>query len=319
MMHRIASAAVALVALLPAAAAAQVVSMATGPQGSWAFSAAAALAKVASEGSLQMRVQPFGGSSTFIPLVNSGEQDLGIANEAESDQALKGEDIFEGKPNADLRAFAVIAPLRSFLFARADSPYRMTKDVKGLRVPSEYGGQRIIQTVINAQLANGGLTMADMQAVPVPNVSRGADEYAAGRVDIFSFAIGAGKVQEVNAKTPVRVLSVDPAPAAVAAMRKLVPVAYPLRVEPGPGRVGVVEPAYALAYDYLALANARVPDAVVYGITKSLHGNEKALLAAFSGLEGFAPQRMAKKLATMQYHPGAIKFYAEIGAWPPKD
>jgi TRAP transporter TAXI family solute receptor len=319
MMHRHVIAAIALAALAPASASAQVLSLATGPQGSWAFSAAAAIAKVASEGNLQMRVQPFGGSSTFIPLLNTGEQDLGIANEAESDQALKGEDIFDKKPNPNLRVIGVIAPLRSFLFARADSPYRMTKDVKGLRIPSEYGGQRIIQTVINAQLANGGLTMADMQALPVPNVSRGAEEYAAGRVDIFSFAIGAGKVQEVNAKYPVRVLSVDPSAPAVAAMRKVVPVAYPLRVEPGPGRIGVIEPAYALAYDYLALANAKVADSTVYSMAKSLHGNEKALLAAFSGLEGFAPKRMAKKLDALQYHPGAIKYYTEAGEWPPKD
>jgi TRAP-type uncharacterized transport system substrate-binding protein len=102
-------------------------------------------------------------------------------------------------------------------------------------------------------------------------------------------------------------------------MRKVIPVAYPLRVEPGPGRIGVVEPAYALAYDYLALANAKVADAAVYSITKSLHGNEKGLLAAFSGLEGFSPQRMAKKLEALHYHPGAIKYYTEIGAWPPKD
>ena len=32
----------------------------------------------------------------------------------------------------------------------------------------------------------------------------------------------------------------------------------------------------------------------------------------------FMPDRMAKDMGPVKFHPGAIKFYKEIGAWPPK-
>jgi hypothetical protein len=57
---------------------------------------------------------------------------------------------------------------------------------------------------------------------------------------------------------------------------------------------------------------------VVYKVVKALHGNKKGLLASFKGLGGFKPNRMTKKYAGLQYHPGAIKFYKEVGQWPPK-
>jgi TRAP-type uncharacterized transport system substrate-binding protein len=49
-----------------------------------------------------------------------------------------------------------------------------------------------------------------------------------------------------------------------------------------------------------------------------LHGNKDALAASFPALRDFDPKRMAKDTAPVQFHPGAIKFYQEVGQWPPK-
>jgi TRAP-type uncharacterized transport system substrate-binding protein len=32
----------------------------------------------------------------------------------------------------------------------------------------------------------------------------------------------------------------------------------------------------------------------------------------------FDPGRMVKPLGPIQWHPGAVRFYQEQGAWPPK-
>jgi TRAP transporter TAXI family solute receptor len=160
--------------------------------------------------------------------------------------------------------------------------------------------------------------MKDVQAVPVPNVAGGASEFEQGKADTFMFALGSGKVAEVNSKVPVRVLAVDHSKEAMARLKKHIPVAYAIEVKPRKGRAGLDEPTWVYAYDYLVLANDKVPDDVVYKLAKLLHDHPKELAANFGALSDFDPNRMAKDMGPVQFHPGAIKFYKEIGQWPPK-
>src|SRR3990170_3296525 len=74
-----------LAAALGAGASAQqmpkAVAIGTNTPGTLFYSLAAGLAKVASEGSpIQGTVQPYSGTSTFLPLVNTGELDFGVVN-----------------------------------------------------------------------------------------------------------------------------------------------------------------------------------------------------------------------------------------------
>ena len=167
-------------------------------------------------------------------------------------------------------------------------------------------------------LANGGLSYADIQQVPVPNVVGGASEFEQGKADMFLFALGSGKVAEVNSKVPVRVLPIDHSKEAMERLRKFIPVAYATELKPGKGRTGLDEPTWVYAYDYLVLANDKVADDVVYKLTKLLHDHKAELAANFGALNGFDPKRMSKDMGPVKFHPGAIKFYKEIGEWPPK-
>jgi TRAP-type uncharacterized transport system substrate-binding protein len=55
-------------------------------------------------------------------------------------------------------------------------------------------------------------------------------------------------------------------------------------------------------------------------VTKALHGGKQAFLSSFKPLGiNFSPDKMAKRLPAGEYHPGAIKFYKEVGLWPPKE
>ena len=299
-------------------ASAQLYSLGTGKQGFFTYSAGAAIAKVAADGGLNVRVKPFGGSSAYVPGINAGEQQFGLANELETHYAVTGTAIYKGKRQPNLRVVAVLTPLYSQFFVAKDSPIKTIADLKGKRVPSDYVSQRVLDILTRGTLANGGLSYADVQKVPVPNVVGGANQFEQGKADVFMFALGAGKVSEVNAKIPLRVLPIDHSKEAMARLHKFIPVAYATKISPAKGRAGLNEPTWVYAYDYLVLTNAKVSDDVVYKLTKLMHDHQKELAANFGGLRGFDPNRMAKDLGVVKYHPGAIKFYKEIGAWPPK-
>ena len=313
-----AAGAMAAALALATPASAQLYSLGTGKQGFFTYSAGAAIAKVAADAGLNLRVKPFGGSSAYVPGVAAGEQQFGLANELETHYAVTGTAIYKGKQQSNLRVVAVLTPLYSQFFVRKDSPIKTIADLKGKRVPTDYVSQRVLDILTRGTLANGGLTYADIQKVPVPNVVGGANQFEQDKADVFMFALGAGKVAEVDAKIPLRVLPVDPSKEAMARLRKLIPVAYVTKISPAKGRAGLNEPTWVYAYDYLVLTNAKVPDDVVYKLTKAMHEHKKELVANFGGLSGFDPDRMAKDMGVVKYHPGAIKYYKEIGAWPPK-
>ena len=148
--------------------------------------------------------------------------------------------LYKDKPQADLRVIAVFTPLYSEFFVKKDFPIKTIADLKGKRVPTDYVSQRVLDVLTRGTLANGNVTYAEIQKVPVPNVLGGADEFAQGKADTFMFALGSGKVSEVDAQVGgVRVLQIDPSPEAMARLRKIIPVAYATKVEPGKGHAGV--------------------------------------------------------------------------------
>ncbi len=302
-----------------APASAQLLGLGTGKQGFYTYSAGAAIAKVASDNGLNMRIQPFGGTSAYVPAVAAREIDFGLANELETTYAVTGQVMYKGKAQPDVRAVAVLTPLYSVIFVKKDSPFKSIADLKGKRLPSDFTSQRVLAELMKGALANAGLSYDDVSKVPVANVAAGADEFAEGKTDAFMFAVGAGKVAETDAKVGgVRVLPLDPSPEAMARLKKYVPPAYATMLQPAKGRVGVDTPTMVYAYDYLVLASSKTPDDAVYKLTKIMNQKKADLVAGFGALRGFDPARMAKDLGPVKFHPGAIKFYTEIKAWPPK-
>jgi TRAP transporter TAXI family solute receptor len=311
-MNRLVAACAALT--LAGAAHAQVLGIGTAPQGTIGYNMGSAIAKALLEdGKIQSRVQPYSGSSAVFPLVNTGEIDLTVGNTLEAGEAYNGEGPYHGRKQSDLRVVGVLFPLRVGLFVRKDSPIKTIADLKGKRVVYGFTAQVTINRVVDGLLANGGLTSKDIVQVLVPNVVRDADEFAAGNADAGFFAIGAGKVSEVDKTTGgIRFLPILDDPKAVEAMRKFVPYAYASKVQPAPQYAGVVGPTDLMAYDYLLIGSAHVKDDVVYRITKILHDNKAALVASFKPFAGFQPNEMYKSMPA-PYHPGALKFYREAG------
>ena len=67
------------------------VTLGANPPGSLFYSLGSGLAKVVSEAApFQMQVQPYSGSSTFLPLINSGELDFGVINAVDMALSYQG-------------------------------------------------------------------------------------------------------------------------------------------------------------------------------------------------------------------------------------
>jgi TRAP transporter TAXI family solute receptor len=300
---------------------AQIYAIGSNPQGSLMFSGSAAIAKVASEKlKMQIRVQPMAGSSTYFPLINSGELDFGLANVDDTVTGYNGTGAYEGKPNKNVRVMGVIFPLTLSMIVVNDGPIKSVKDLKGMRVPANYIGQITGRVMQDALLASAGLTMADVKPVPALNLFQGIDALGEGKVDVATTGPAVGQVQQANialsSRGGVRFLNIDSSPQALAAMRKYAPVRT-IVVEPAPHNVGVIAPTTFMAYSVYLTTNDKLPNDVAYKMVKMLHESYADLTKVTPVLNRFEPERMTEEVS-VPWHPGAVKFFSEIGQWPPK-
>lgn len=297
------------------------VTLGTNPAGTVFYALAGGLAKVATEGTpIQVNIQPYTGTSTFLPLLNTGELDFAIVNAVDmgmaylGPQKLKvgGKNEFQHSPN--IRLVMRGAPLIVGLLVKKDSPLKSVHDVKGKRVTGEYPAHQAVWFNMYGALASGGLTWNDVKVVPVPAVNDGIDALVQGRAEITVGALNMAKIREADASVGVRHLSHDCSPEGDKRLRQAVP-GYYARVMKAGTAAAVVDDTCTTAYDIYFATHKSASDQVVTAILKAIWDNEEKLKPIHPGFKEWTRDRAASTDVTIPYHPGAIKFYQEKGAW----
>jgi TRAP transporter TAXI family solute receptor len=315
---------VLLVAALAVPAAAQLprsVTLATNPPGTVYYTFGSGLAKVISGGPFQVSIQPYAGSSTFLPLLNTGEVELGIVNAVDMGLSYRGPKFQIGGRNPfphapNVRLVMRGAPLLVGLLVRKDSPIKTVHDVKGKRMTGEYPAHLAVWYNMFGHLASAGLTWNDVKVIPVPAVNEGVDALVQGRADVTEHAVNAAKIKEADASIGVRHISIDCSPAGEKRLKTAVPGYYGRIVKPGEA-TAVVEDTCFIAYDTYLSAGKTVPDAVVEATLKAIWENTDKLAPIHPLFKEWTRERAVDHEVTIPYHPGAVRFYKERGVWTP--
>ena len=270
---------------------------------------AAAISEV---GELQIRPQELANTADYIPLVNAGEIEFGIANVVQLTDAVNGTGMSEGRPNANLKMVATLMPFRSAYIVRKDSDIESVEDLKGRRVPV-FADKALGDYVTKGYFANANMSLDQVDGVAVPNFPRMWASFAEGSADVAIVVVGAANSREYDASFGIRYLSFENTPEALARTRKFLPQMY-LQEMPAGSVPGIDKPTNVNVFDYTLFAGKDVSDDMVYKSVKALWEKEADLLAAGPFWNGFMKEKMSTPLG-LTYHPGAIKFYKEMGVW----
>jgi TRAP transporter TAXI family solute receptor len=295
----------------------QTYSIGTNKQGSLAFGVGTAVSKLMNvKAGLLFRVKPGGGSSSIVPQMNNGKVDFGVNNAAESRFAHFGKGTFKGRPHANFRIVTMVYPLRITLAVPKDSSIKRISDAKGMRMGYKYTAQTILQFIADALLASDGLKQGDMKNTPYSRYVPTGNDMARGKLDIAIVAPGSGASKKQHAMLKshggLRFLSINSTSAGVKGMNSVYPEAFPMTIKPSPATPGMIGPTTVMAYPYFLTAGAHVTADVIYKVVKTMHANKDFLVKANSRFNLFEPKRMRAK-SPVAYHPGALKFYKEIG------
>lgn len=305
-------AAVGLVNAAPTSA--QTVGIATSNPGSIFHNIGTAVANAANKGGVSATIQPATSPNQYIPFVNSGGIEFGVANLQEVNYAITGEGWWNGVKNPNLRLVGMIMPLREAIFVRADSDIKSVADLRGKPMTDGYTAQNTILPQLDAIYATADMTRADVKPVNVPSVVAGADAFISGDAVGFIFAHGAGKVREADAAVGgLRALPVaDASEKGLAKARKHWPTAFFTKIKAG-ATPGVTEDAVYLAYPQVIFTHAGVPNDKVYALAKAMYQGKDAMAQTFKPFAAFEPEEMKGDPGVSQFHPGALKFFEEVG------
>ena len=89
--------------------------------------------------------------------------------------------------------------------------------------------------------------------------------------------------------------------------------AYLKEVKPAKPLTGVLEPVNVLHFDYLLWTHKDASNETVYKVVKTMYENEKDLRSSSPLWRSHSSKRMSKDQG-FEIHPGAMKFYKEVGA-----
>lgn len=302
------------------------VGMGTYAVGSTGYIVGTGLAKVVSEFSpIKVISQPTAGPNAFVPLMESGDLQLGLQTGNDVGWAYTGGTGYD-KPYKSIRVLVRGHDIPTVpLVVRADSGIKSTKELRGKRVAGEYGGAKSILAVVTAGLEAGGLTWDDVNIIPVPDPTTANRSLQEGRLDAcFGGNPGGAQYLEIDAAVPLHALNFgdlppeqanNPPEELVATLKKHQPAAsvYLQKKE------GYLKgDTTIIIYPYWFTATADLSEDAAYVITKVIYENDKELHPIHQLLSLWKQETMFDPYPNAPYHEGAIRFWKELGVWTPE-
>lgn len=301
---------------LGTAAEAQVVSMATGAQGSLAYNSGQAVARIANDNGITVRTQPLVG---YMPLLQVGEVDFGFSNGVEAEFAYEGNGNFD-RAHPDVRLVGTMFNLTTGIMAPCDLGLETVADLKDrpdLRIASEYTSSTIIPFYIMGALASGGLSYDDFTNVPVSSFVDGINALGDGLVDISLVSLNAGAGQQAAVQLKDRgglcYISLDNSAGGVSAFKEFLSAGSIVEMPQNENVNGLANSgANLMSIPWVLLTNAGVSDDLIYDMVKAIAENKDALGEAFGAFKRADFSKMAPVNKT-PYHEGALRYYEEAG------
>jgi TRAP transporter TAXI family solute receptor len=296
------------------------ITVGTNPAGSIYYALGGGLAKVFTEKmGVQAIVQPYAGSSVYLPLINNGEVTAGLSSTLDSGAAYRGED---GRaPMKNLRSLVRFFSLPYTFIVRADSGLKTIADLKGKKVVMEFKALRGLQPMNEAILLAGGLKLSDITPITVAGLKQGLDAVADKTADATAVAAGIAMVKEAHASIPggVRYLDITGPNATDEFIAKTLAGTAIMQLTPNPRMPEVTEPIKIGTYHVYLITGAKLSDADAEKMTTVVIDNWATLQKDYPVLRAAKQEDLSLAANVVPFHPGAIKAFKAKKMWSEKN
>jgi len=252
------------------------------------------------------------GSQHNIRQLDDGTLQLAMSNSAISYFAVRGEKSWEKE--YDIRAVVTIAPNVAMFITKSDSGITTISDLKNKKVcvgPAGAGFEMFVGPILEEH----GVQWEDIK--PVNATQSGAvDLLSDGGADaaFLGGAVPTGSITQAASTFKVLFVPYD------SQVRETLIERYPFF-----SAFTIASEKYksALTEDFSGLnvgsmqliTSASQPEELIYQLTKSIWENREKIAEKHPAGRAINEKNAARYTGT-DFHPGAIRFYREIGIWP---
>ncbi len=252
------------------------------------------------------------GTPQNILLMQKKDAEVAFAQNGVAYYAFNGIDMFKDRPAKFLRGITNLYPNIMHIVVAADSKINSIKDFVGKKfVVGAIGSATEINSYEIFNLY--GLDYKDKKNVKVEYLgySEAAEALKDGRVDGILIAGGLQTAAVIDAASAMKIRIISLEPDMIAKLKKNMPWYYEIAIPKGT-YVGQTEDARTVALANLLICREDLSNELVYNMTKVLHENQKALIAAHAAAKDMNLEDALKGM-TVPMHPGAEKYYREKG------
>jgi TRAP transporter TAXI family solute receptor len=290
-------------------------SVGTAPPGGTFFVLGSALAEALNEFGTDLgwstTAEATSGSQENIRRLDSGELDFALSNAAITYFAVRGS---EGWDKAySMRTVMTLAPNVALFIAPGGSDVETISDLRGNRVGVGPAGAGF-EYFVGPLLAAHGITYDDF--TPLNATQSGAVDLIADGSAAAVFVGGAvpnPAITQASASQDIHFIPFD-----AEAKQQLIDeyVFFGPATIPADTYRGQTEAYEGLDVGSMHLiTSANVDEELVYAVTKTLYENSASVVEKHAAGRAISARNVVRDTGT-EFHPGAIRYYQEIGIWP---
>lgn len=294
---------------------ARFLSVATGGTGGVYYPYGGGLAKILNENlpGVRASAEVTAASVDNLKLIGSSRADIAFTLADTLADAVAGRGAFEGRPVA-AASLAVLYSNYTHIVTLAQSGIRAVPDLRGRTISSGSAGSGTEVIAFRVLRAAGLDPDRDVRRQAL-GVSESADALKDGKIDAFFWSGGlpTAAVQDL-AHSPNVSIRLIPTLALLPALNEQHGKLYfPLEIPPGsyPG-VEAAVPVVGVAN--VLVVNRSMAEDLAYDVTRVLFDKQEQLAAIHPEARNLS-MTSARTGSPADFHPGAIRYYREKGAW----
>jgi len=236
--------------------------------------------------------------------------EIAFSNSSSAVDGLNGRSPFKKKME-NMRQLANLYPQYFQMIVPADSKIKSVADLKGKVLTLDRKGNT--GELLSMQVLQVyGFSYKDMAKVHHLSYSDSVSMMKDGHADFFSLGttIPASSIIDLAADRKIRLLALPDDK--IKAMQQL-NAGYLKRVIPKGTYPGVDYDVPGVGYFTHMIISAKLPEDLVYKITKTFVKNLPRFADVVKDMKGVTPKDLTMDVG-IPFHPGALKYYREIGA-----
>lgn len=259
---------------------------------------------------MNVTAQSTGASVENLKLIGKKEAELAIVQNDMTDYAYNGTETFQDGKIENVRAIATLYPEVIQIVASAESGIKSITDIKGKKFSVGAPGSGV-EANARQILDVMGMTYNDFAANYL-SFSESADSLKDKHIDGFLFMSGIPNAAIQDTATTSELVFVSIPDDIIKKLTEKYPF-FTEYVIPAGTYKGQTTDVKTVAAKATLVVGAEVSEKVVYDLTKALFENQAELAAAHAKGKELVLEEAVKGIS-VPFHPGAEKYYKEVGA-----